>query len=236
MSLKVVPPPGKASGPAGSVRLSEPMLRYRCNQKGCCCGGWDIPFRLDDLLRLNEHLAPEDREKLKHGVRLELKKGEEEGDPTLHSLKLDGEGEEGTCRFLAPEGGCKVHARYGLDALPNICVDFPAFGYREADRVELWFDPVCPEVLERLDESDLPLALHEQPGAFGDPALNLRVEHTEAELGARIGEHPIKLAALDRIRALSVEAFAVSRPPWRALAALLHAYRRLRIGNEAAFE
>ena len=212
------------------------MLRFRCNQKGCCCSGWDIPFRIEDLVRLNTHLSPEDRKRLTQGVQLTIKKGENEGDPTVHSLKLEGMGEDRSCRFLAPEGGCTVHARYGIDALPDICVDFPAFAYRQADRVELWFDPVCPEVLERLDESDAPLRVHEQPGAFGDPGLDLRVEHTKDALGARIGQHRVAAAALDRIRALSVEAFAAARPTWHTLAALLHAYRRLRIGNEAAFE
>ena len=47
----------------------------------------------------------------------------------------------------------------------------------------------------------------------------------------------VDLDVLDLIRAAGVDAFAhPTRPVWRTLAALLHAYRRLRIGNEAAFE
>ena len=239
LSLTVVPPPRDApGGPPEAVQLSEPMLRFRCNQKGCCCSGWDIPFRLEDFMRLHEHLPESERAELTHGINLVLDaKSEENGERILHSLKLDGMGENRACRFLSGEGACGVHARHGLQALPDLCVDFPAFGYRRTDdRVELWFDPVCPEVLERLDESDEPLRLHLQRGAFGDEGLDLRVAHTANRISGRLGKTTLEPAALDRIRAAAVEAFAAPRPAWRTLAALLHAFRRLRIGNAGAFE
>jgi Fe-S-cluster containining protein len=238
VSLHVVPPPREATAPPGAtVRLSEPMLRFRCNQKGCCCSGWDIPFRLEDFIRLHDHLGENERMALKKGIQLVLEKGAREGEQVLHSLKLDGVGEDRSCRFLDAGGGCSVHARYGLDALPDLCVDFPAFGYVQGERVELWFDPVCPEVLERLDESDETLHVHEQQGAFGDPGLDLRVAHASDRLGGRIGKIAVDPAALDRIRVLSVEAFAdPDRAVWRSLASLAHAYRRLEVGNEGAFE
>ena len=235
ISLPVVPPPRDSPTPPAAVRLSEPMLRFRCNQKGCCCRGWDIPFRLEDFLRLHEHLVPEERGTLTHGIQIVLERGATAD--VLHSLKLDGVGEDRACRFLAPGGGCSVHARYGLDALPDLCVDFPAFAYRQGDRVDLWFDPVCPEVIERLDESEVPLRVHEQRRAFGDPGLDLRVAHTAEKMGGRIGQSSVEPPALDRIRAQSCDAFAVpGRPVWATLAALAHAYRRLRTGNEDAFE
>jgi hypothetical protein len=240
LSLTVVPPAREVPAdtpPPEAVRLSEPMLRFRCNQKGCCCSGWDIPFRLEDFLRLHDHLPEAERKELTHGIRLVLDAPGESGEQILHSLKLDGVGEDRACRFLESDGGCGVHRRHGLDALPDLCVDFPAFAYRRADaRVELWFDPVCPEVLEQLDESDQPLRLHEQRGAFGDPGLDLRVAHTDEKIGGRIGKTTVEVDALDRIRAAGVEAFAAERPAWKSLAAVVHAYRRLRIGNEAAFE
>ena len=238
LSLHVVPPPREAPPlPASSVRLSEPMLRFRCNQKGCCCSGWDIPFRLEDFLRLHDQLANGERAALTRGIQLVLENGEREGEQILHSMKLDGVGEDRACRFLSPGGACSVHSRYGLEALPDLCVDFPAFGYRQGGRVELWFDPVCPEVIERLDESAAPLRVHEQAGAFGDPGFDLRVSHTSDKLGGRVGDRAVEAAPLDRIRALSLEAFSMpDRPVWRTLAALAHAYRRLRTGNEAAFE
>ena len=63
-SLNVVPPPREqpvGSEVPSSVQLSEPMRRFQCNQKGCCCSGWDIPFRLEDFLRLHERLPEEER-------------------------------------------------------------------------------------------------------------------------------------------------------------------------------
>lgn len=241
VSLNVIPPPRDqqvGTAPPSSVQLSEPMRRFKCNQKGCCCSGWDIPFRLEDFMRLHDAFPESERGALTHGIKLVLEQGTNEaGEQILHSLKLDGVGDNRACRFLATEGDCSVHARFGLDALPDLCVDFPAFGYKQADgRVELWFDPVCPEVLEQLDESDEPLRLFRQEGFFGDPGLDLRVQHTSDKIGGRLGKHALEPEALDRIRVAGVDAFAVNRPPWQTLAALLHAFRRLQIGNEAAFE
>src|SRR5436305_695483 len=151
--------------PAGGVLLSEPMVRFRCNEKGCCCSGWNIPFKLEDFLRLHEHLDEGDRAALTKQLKLVLeppKKGQaiDDGEQVLHSLKLTGVGDDKHCRFLEPGGGCGVHAKYGLEALPDLCVDFPAFSYVQPEgAVEMFFDPVCPEVLERLDESDEPLRL-----------------------------------------------------------------------------
>ena len=241
ISLNVVSPERPAAlgdQAPSSVQLSEPMRRFACNQKGCCCSGWDIPFRLEDFLRLHDHLPESERDVLTHGIKLVLEeKTKESGEKILHSLKLDGVGENRACRFLEGGGGCSVHARFGLPALPDLCIDFPAFGYtRDDGGVELWFDPVCPEVLEQLDESDEPLRLFRQEGRFGDPGLDLRVSHTADKIGARIGKFKVEQAALDSLRERSVLAFADGRPIWRTLAALSHAFRRLRTGNEGAFE
>ncbi len=241
LSLTVVPSPREAqvgTEPPPSVQLSEPMRRFQCNQKGCCCSGWDIPFRLEDFLRLHDRLPESERGTLTHGLKLVLEQGKTpEGEQVLHSMKLDGAGDDRACRFLESEGGCNVHARFGLSALPDLCVDFPAFGYRHDDgRVELWFDPVCPEVIEQLGESDAPLRLFQQQGFFGDPGLDLRVQHTSDRIGARLGQYTVPAAALDQIRAASVAAFAVDRPPWQTLSALLHAFRRLHLDDASAFE
>src|SRR5207244_1938658 len=88
-----------------------------------------------------------------------------------------------------------------------------------------------------LDESEEPLRLHRHPGFFGDPGLDLRVAHTADPISGRLGKTQLEREAVDRIRAASVEAFAhPTRPVWHTLAALGHAFRRLSIGNEAAFE
>ena len=142
--------------PASRVVLSEPMLRYRCNQKGCCCRGWDIPFKLDDFIRLFEHLPEKERGELGAGLQLMVDEAppEEKVDLILKSLKLAGVGEDRHCRFLEGSGGCSVHAKHGISALPDICVDFPAHGFRDeaSGEVELYWDPVCPEVVRMFAE------------------------------------------------------------------------------------
>jgi len=245
ISLNVVPaqrPPKQGAEEPPGVILSEPMRRFRCNQKGCCCSGWDIPFRLDDFLRLAEHLPGHEREKLRNGIQLVLEDPEKgdsvEGKAILHSLKLDGVGEDRSCRFLEPAGTCRVHATVGMQALPDLCVDFPAFPYKRDDgQLELWFDPVCPEVLERIDESDAPLALHRQPGWFGDANLDPRLSHAADPIAARLGKVRLAPEQMDLIRAAALAALAdPDRPVWRTLAALAHAFRRLHVGGELAFE
>ena len=129
-----------------------------------------------------------------------------------------------------------MQAKHGLSALPDLCVDFPAFTYQQEERVEMWFDPVCPEVLNQLGESDAPLTLHTQEAKFEDEGFNLRVAHTADRIGARIGENKVELADLDGIRNACVAGLAVEQPVWKSLAGLLHAFRRLRTGNEAVFE
>ncbi len=242
VSLRVVspkadrPPPDGAPLPApGAVLLSEPMLRFQCNQKGCCCSGWDIPFRLEDLLRLHEHLPEAERKELSHGVKLVVDAEErgENGETILHSLKLDGVGEDRACRFLETSGekagSCRVHATVGLQALPDLCIDFPAFPFRREDgEAELWFDPVCPQVLEQLAESDAPLTLHRQRGGFGAPMMDLRVEHRHDPIAGRVGPHRMTLPASDRLREACVAALAhPTRPIWQTLAMLLAAFKRL---------
>ena len=234
VSLRVVSPPRETplqeSAP-DAVLMSEPMRRFRCNQKGCCCSGWDIPFRLEDFLRLHEHLPEAERAELTRGIKLVIDSKEkgENGETILHSLKLDGVGKEEACRFLEPAGTCRVHAKSGLEALPDLCIDFPAAAFHRSDgAAELWFDPVCPEVLERIDESDAPLELHRQQGRFGEPMMDLRVSHASERILGRIGKQTIESASLDRLRALSLHELARSdRPAWHTLAVLVDGFSRL---------
>ena len=239
ISLKVISPPREQPAdlpPPTAVLLSEPMRRFQCNQKGCCCSGWDIPFRLEDFLRLHDHLPEAERKQLSHGVKLVVDAEErgENGETILHSLKLDGVGDGKACRFLEPAGGCRVHTTVGVQALPDLCVDFPAFGFRREDgEAELWFDPVCPEVLERLDESDVPLELHRQRGPFGAPMMDLRVDHAHDPIAGRVGQHRLDLPALDGLRETCLRALAhPTRPIWETLAILLDGFSRLDPGEK----
>ncbi len=180
MSSTRLPLPLVAPAQPVRVLLSEPMLRYRCNQKGCCCRGWDIPFKLDDFIRLFEHLPEGEREELGRGLNLIVDEAppEARADMLLRSLKLAGVGEDRRCRFCESDGGCRVHARHGISALPDICVNFPAQGFRDAESgiVELYWDPICPEVVRLFAEQPGPLAMGAIEAApAGAPAAAQRI-------------------------------------------------------------
>jgi len=247
------------------VVLSEPMLRYRCNRKGCCCRGWDIPFKLDDFVRLFEHLSEEERGELGAGIELlvdEAPEGATE-DLLLRSLKLAGVGEDRHCRFCESDGGCKVHAKYGISALPDICVDFPAHGFRDAEsgEVELYWDPVCPEVVRLFAEEDgqLGLGTVETPAGaelsssasasssanaganlemgWHDPGFAQRVANAKEELVAHVEGVRVSRAELEHIRGSSIRALGDrSRPTWEQLASVLNGFRALAPGRAMEFE
>jgi len=236
------------------VLLSEPMKRYRCNQKGCCCRGWDIPFKLDDFIRLYEHLPEPERSELGAGLDLvvdEAPPGTMQADQPidllLKSLKLKGVGDDRACRFVDASGGCKVHAAQGISALPDICVNFPAQGFRdeESGQVELYWDPVCPEVSRIFAEEDGPIALGavERAGdapagemGWHDPGFAQRVANAREPLRAHVGGVSLSRAQLDTVRAESLRALGDrGRATWETLADVLCGFRALTPENASAF-
>lgn len=235
--------------PPGEVVQSEPMTRFACNQKGCCCQGWQIRFTLDDFLRLHAWLPEPDKSQLAQGIELLVDTRDgvspapgEAKEAVLHALRLGTVGEDDRCRFLEGEGGCRVHAAQGLHALPDICVDFPAGGYRDPDNgtVDLWWDPICPEVLRQLDESDAPLTLHRGPPRpvpphdAGNPPRSpedsaaFRVRNATQLARPRIGELDVTRAELEQIREEALRALHhPTRPAWRSLYAVAEGFRTL---------
>ncbi len=130
-----------------TVVIPEPMTRFACNQRGCCCKGWTIPFRPADVARLASFLPADERqERLQEGVYIQDPLGKAD------QLVLQTVGPDRACTFLEGEGTCEVHRRFGMEALPRLCVNFPAVPFTAGDRVEMHFSLVCPEVLERVAE------------------------------------------------------------------------------------
>ena len=334
-------PPRELPPRPDEVVFSEPMLRYECNRKGCCCRGWTIPFTLDDFVRLYHSLPEGERERLGRGVevlvqpaggpteeeetarevatwsdpalggeqatkaqraglaessafRASLEGGDAdaavaevitkaaaeaavaklaaagapaapqaaasdgplafttamdqpaprapgEAEHVLHSIRLNGVGADNHCRFLRSDESCRVHADHGLWSLPDICLNFPAFGYQATDRssVELWWDPICPEVLRQLDAGDAPLELHRADAAspaWNDRALPLRVANTNHHLWMHVRGQPVARDELEQIRSESLRALQDGkREAWRSLAAILCAYQRLQPGQGLEF-
>lgn len=135
------------------ITTPEAMLRFRCNEKGCCCAGWNIPFTVAETARVTRDL-PED---FRRGLLAGAKPVRDPRDPgRVVGLALPRVPPDGRCVFLADDKRCEIHATQGPEALPALCQSFPGFAFDEpvgdgARRILTW-DPICPEVLERLDE------------------------------------------------------------------------------------
>src|SRR4029079_17930828 len=64
-----------------------------------------------------------------------------------HALIQKGEGD--ACTFL-DDNWCSIHRRFGEDALPDVCSQYPRRVSQVADRIELTGSISCPEVTRRL--------------------------------------------------------------------------------------
>lgn len=141
------------------VFLPEPMLRYRCNLQGCCCGGWRIPVREGDLERVRAARPELAGEEL--AVELPRPPRTHDDGPThkLYFKQVPGPGDRSVCRFLDAAGSCSLHAAGGVAVLPDVCVQFPSRAFFVSGRTELRFRLLCPSVLGPLLDSPDPVAL-----------------------------------------------------------------------------
>lgn len=176
------------------ILLPEVMTRFKCNEKGCCCRGWDIPFTPEEVGVLLSPFAPETREEVLEGAAVKMGQGEQVEEVYLRQV-----GPTKACQFLEPEGQCEVHRRVGPQVLPHLCVAFPAFAQKKAQHTELHFDAMCPEVLARLDEGDDALVLVEVDPP-PDHHLSLRARKTFSLHPILLGERIITEDQLSFLR------------------------------------
>lgn len=202
------------------LSLPEPMRRFECNQQGCCCSGWRIPFRAHDLVRLRTHLAQSDRPAHVELARV-LGEGAPEGFPG---------GPDGSCVFLEGDRKrCAVHADHGLGALADVCVDFPVVATRGHASIELHFDPVCPAVLDRLVDDEGPIRILEGPA--WDEGTQLRASRPRATSPIRVGARLLDPGTFDLARRRIAEALEdASRPVGSHLQAIDAMYAELAAG------
>lgn len=194
------------------VLTPRTMTRFKCNEKGCCCRGWGIPFPPEDVARLLLAFPPEDRDAILEGAQADVSL-----DGTLKSIRLRQEGEERACQFVTPAGLCGVHARMGPEVLPHLCRSFPTFAHDQGGQLELHFDAVCPEVLERLD-ADEGFELVELDLEEGED-LEVRARRPLALPTISMGSQELSFPQLRLIRARILETLTdEGRPPMEALA------------------
>ena len=132
------------------VVLPEAMTRFQCNQKGCCCAGWRIPMDASEVIRISNRFPAKRRFALLDGAHLI-----HDNQKRLVLIDLS-KRDDGRCAFLMNDRRCELHADFGPESLPSLCKSFPAAARRVQGKLRLSWDPICPEVLERIDESDAP--------------------------------------------------------------------------------
>lgn len=210
------------------VVLPAPMLGYACNQKGCCCKGWGIPFKPSGLVRLAEALdEPERSERLGWGLRVVV----DQEDATLEYFHLERKEPDDRCRFLEDEGGCEMHRRFGTDALPDLCVNFPSVAYDTGSGVELHWDSVCPSVLDVLANTDEPYLPTDLAEDRGDVAIRARDPIDRPKL--KLGDHDLAWDELARLRGVVLQSLLdLERPTIEHLAAVSYSFDRYRASRD----
>jgi Fe-S-cluster containining protein len=197
--------------PAPTVTLPEPMVQYACNQQGCCCGGWRIHFQPHDLVRLAKTLPANERPHLVEDMEINEELGDD-GRPVVSSAFLTDA--EGRCRFLASDGRrCGVHASVGIEALPDICVDFPVVACETPAGADLFYDPVCPSVLDALAASNDAVREIQQEAPYPDAGVRRRASHARSFPTIHFGVATLDANQLAVIRGRILDLLAGTRRP-----------------------
>ena len=185
------------------------MIRFRCNLKGCCCYGWTIPFTSSDLMKLTRHLPEKETEQRIQSL-VQVLDRDKNGEP--QRFVLTPQGEERRCPFLLMGGTCELHDRYGVAALPRLCINFPAVPYSAGDHVEMYFSLVCPEVLGQLAEDEAPYRIVRLEDAAATAAAD-RAQLVTGKRSVTLGEVEVPWTSLEAIREQILAALADARRP-----------------------
>ena len=217
------------------MHLPEPMTRFRCNEMGCCCFGWSLPFDPDDVVDLMQVLPEEERSTLLRGARIRA-----DGETGIaRTIQLRQLGREGRCRYLRDDSRCRIHAEHGASVIPHLCRAFPSAAYRVDGGVDLDWDVICPEVLARIDESDGPLeivAIDPAPGTDLAARAERPVDLPEMAIAGR----SVSASELGELRQVLIDALnsRASRglPAIDVLAHIAWAFKRFHAGSPFALD
>jgi hypothetical protein len=216
------------------LSVAAPMLDYACNQKGCCCKGWLIPFMPSDVARMAASL-PEEERNARLGWGLQLHLDADTGE--LNFIQLARTEPNDECRFLEDHGTCELHRRFGPQALPDLCVAFPVTAYQVGEELELHYEALCPSVLDRIADPRVPyqsVALD----ATLHPQLAARARSVLPQPLVRLGELALGVEELRWMRQVALRALGdTERPAIEHLSALSYAFDKVRAQRDvAAFE
>lgn len=118
------------------------MTRFSCLAGECeatCCAAGRVPAERERHVRLKvltEH-DPATRALIDNAVELTP-----EG-PDYGRLRFT---EAGRCTMLEPSGLCGIHARFGHEALFDVCLTYPRYFNQLDDDAELFGSLSCPEI------------------------------------------------------------------------------------------
>jgi len=125
-----------------AVLAARYMTRFRCLAGDCeatCCGGGSIPVEESNHRRLTVLAKgdPEATALLEQGIE-RTPQG-----PSFARIRFD---DAGDCSMRDGAGLCRVHQRFGHDALFEVCATYPRYASKVDDDVELFGTLACPEV------------------------------------------------------------------------------------------
>jgi Fe-S-cluster containining protein len=98
-------------------------LRHACGRSGGCCQGHFVHVSGEEASRITA-LAPA----------LDVDEPIVDG-----QLRRAG----GRCAFLGDDNLCRIHGRFGADAKPAVCRQYPVVAVRAEDHVRIGVDPGC---------------------------------------------------------------------------------------------
>ena len=136
-----------------TILIAETLEDFKCNLQGCCCKGWQISFDADDIVALIYALPEKERYRITTNSTFVVN-----DQNILESIRFQTIGEEDACKFLQ-DGQCELHREFGEEMLPRLCQVFPGFSVSLGKSLELHYDIVCPEVLNRIIDSSEPYRL-----------------------------------------------------------------------------
>ncbi len=216
-----------------TIVMAAPMLNYQCNLKGCCCKGWGIPFKPEGVARLAGAMpADEAKERLNWGMEFFVNDKQE-----IERIELARLPPDDRCRFLEPEGQCEIHRRFGTDALPDLCINFPAVPYHTGQTIELHYEAVCPSVLDQLADPTVPY-MPTALSAQEHPEIAIRARRPNKRPVMHLGQAQLQWPQMETLRNTVLTSLQdLQRPAIEHLCAISYAFGRLRQhGDPQRFE
>ncbi len=99
------------------IRTLPVVERWDCHGCGICCRGTVVELDAGDIARLQSQRWAEHPEY--RGQKIVIRRG---WWPARYELAKR---PDGSCIFLTPQGRCRIHEQFGLEAKPLVCQMFP---------------------------------------------------------------------------------------------------------------